>query len=149
MPETGGDTASARGSPSEPRRRRVLFVEDDPIVRQSLAETLARETQYDVHTAGDGEEAIRFLAVTPCDVIVSDLTMPGLSGCRLVQALQRAARNASLIVVSANDSGTADGPGLSFPGVVSYLVKPLRRKALLEAIANALSRMPGQSTSAC
>lgn len=149
MPDTRGETTGARGSPSEPPRRRILFVEDDPIVRQSLAQTLARERQYDVHTARDGEEAIRFLAATPCDVIVSDLTMPGLSGHQLVQALRRASRNASLIVVSANDSGAPDGPGLSIPGVVSYLVKPLRRKALLEAVANALARIPGQSTSAC
>jgi DNA-binding NtrC family response regulator len=146
MPETHGDATSARGSPIEPRRKRVLFVEDDPIVLQSLAKILARERQYDVHTARDGEEAIRFLAATPCDVIVSDLTMPGLSGHRLVQALQRASRNASVIVVSANDSGAPHGPELSFPGVVSYLVKPLRRRALLEAIANALSRIPGKST---
>jgi two-component system vancomycin resistance associated response regulator VraR len=148
MPETH-DTTSARGSPSEPRRKRVLFVEDDPIVLQSLAKTLVRERQYDVHTAHDGEEAIRFLAGTPCDVIVSDLTMPGLSGHRLVQALQKASRNASLIVVSANDSTTPDGLELSLPGVASYLVKPLRRKALLEAIASALSRIQGQPTAAC
>ena len=149
MPESRGDTSSARGSPRESRKRRVLFVEDDPVVRQSLANTLAREEQYDVHTARDGEEALRFLAATPCDVIVSDLTMPGLCGRELVQALQKASCNASLIVVSAKDSGTPDRPGLSLPGVVAYLVKPLRRKALIEAVANALSGLPGQSASPC
>jgi len=149
MPDSCGNTTNARGSPRESRRRCILFVEDDPVVRQSLASTLAREEQYDVHTARDGEEALRFLAATPCDVIVSDLTMPGLCGPALVQALQKASCNASLIVVSAKDSGTPDRPGPSLPGVVAYLVKPLRRKALLEAVANALSGFPGKSAPTC
>ena len=148
MPETSGSGPSSRGAPPAPHKRSVLFVEDDQAVRQSLAKTLARELQYDVHTVRNGEEAIRFLASNACDLIVSDLTMPGLSGSELVRALRSASRNASLIVISANDVRTLANPGV-LPGVVAYLVKPLRRKALIEAVAKALSGMPGESASAC
>src|SRR5262245_66665211 len=109
MPETEGSGPSSRDSPPAAHKRRILFVEDDPAVRQSLAKTFAREIQYDVHTARSGEEAIRFLASNRCDLIVSDLTMPGLSGPDLVQALRSASRNASLIVISANDVRTQIG----------------------------------------
>jgi DNA-binding response OmpR family regulator len=125
----------ARAHESRERAPVVLIVEDEKEFRRSLARALAKE-RYEVLTAGDAEEAIRLLSSTRCDLIVSDLTMPGLSGSQLVDALRRVSGGASVIVISAR--GAASGAA-SLRGVAAYLVKPLRRQVLLDAVASVLA----------
>ncbi len=63
--------------------KRVLIVDDDPSVRDSLAAFLI-DYDYEVLTAGSAEEALISLAKTPCDLAVVDLRLPGMSGDALI-----------------------------------------------------------------
>lgn len=60
-----------------PARLRVLIVDDEPAIRRALQRVLA---VHEVTTAADGQEAIALLAQREFDVILCDLTMPGVSG---------------------------------------------------------------------
>jgi len=75
-------------STAEPRRRRILVVDDQPVVAGLLAEVLAMEG-YEVDRAGNGREALEKLAAGSYDLIVSDLRMPELDGEGLFRELER------------------------------------------------------------
>lgn len=90
--------ASATGAAAAPEpaaapgpgaRLRVLVVDDEPDITEVLAEVLARDG-HDVATAADGEAALRALASGTCDVLVTDLRMPGLDGPGLLRRLAAA-----------------------------------------------------------
>jgi CheY-like chemotaxis protein len=55
---------------------RILFVEDDPLIREFIVEAL-REEGYDVIHACDGEEALAWCKRTAADVLVTDVRLPG------------------------------------------------------------------------
>jgi two-component system, cell cycle response regulator len=70
---------------------RVLIVDDDELVRARLA-ALLRTADFDVETAGSGEEALAILRQRQCQILLTDWQMPrmdGLSLCRIVRTEQR------------------------------------------------------------
>jgi PAS domain S-box-containing protein len=64
---------------ASPERRRVLVIDDEPMVRDVLARLLA--AHHDVTTAESGQAALAVMAGSTFDVIVCDVMMPGVSGC--------------------------------------------------------------------
>ena len=82
--------------------RRVLVVDDDPLIRRSLAEALA-EDGFDVTVAEDGERALAALHAAAPDVVLSDVRMPGLDGLALLDVLRRRASGVDVILMTAFD----------------------------------------------
>src|ERR1019366_2965208 len=80
----------------------VLLIDDDMVSREVLA-TVLTMGGYPVHTADDGESAIKLIASCVCEpgVILMDAQMPGLSGTALIKEL-RAASKATVVVISAS-----------------------------------------------
>jgi CheY-like chemotaxis protein len=80
----------------------VLLIDDDMVSREVVA-TVLTMGGYAVHTAVDGESALKLIATCECEpgVILMDAQMPGLSGAALMVKL-RAASKATLVVVSAS-----------------------------------------------
>jgi len=113
---------------------KVLIVDDEPSVRESLQEFFESEG-FEVATAGDGREALDQLAgdELPAAVIL-DLFMPVLNGNDVYEAMQKDARLAKVPVVIA----TSD-PSRAPEGAV-ILKKPLVLDRLLEVVKLATSR---------
>jgi two-component system cell cycle response regulator len=65
-----------------PRPCRVLVVDDDDVVRTSLSAMLKR-AHYDVEVAASGEEALRVMGITHCDIVLTDWQMPNMDGISL------------------------------------------------------------------
>jgi CheY-like chemotaxis protein len=80
----------------------VLLIDDDMVSREVLA-TVLTMGGFPVHTAVDGETALKMLADEECEpgVILMDAQMPGLSGTALIKEL-RAASDASVVTISAS-----------------------------------------------
>ena len=116
-------------------RRRVLLVDDDPLVLRTVARALTR-AGHAVECHGAATTALAALRGVPAraDVIVTDLTMPGQTGLDLVRALRAAGIGTPVILCSGYlDAPTAtDARGL---GVTQLLDKPVATAVLLEAIA--------------
>jgi len=73
---------------SDPTQRcRVLLVDDDETVRMQLA-ALLQMAGYDVYTAESGEEALRVLDKTPCQIVLTDWQMPDMDGLALCRNLR-------------------------------------------------------------
>lgn len=80
---------------------RVLFVDDDPILRDlygSIASDLKQ--QYEVFTASNGKEGVQMLQERTFDVVVSDLTMPGMDGVQFLGHVVRTQPDSARIIIS-------------------------------------------------
>ena len=69
---------------------RVLVVDDEPLTRTALANLLSQRTDVEkFQMAEDAEQALAALRTSPCDVLLLDIHMPGMSGLQMVEQLSR------------------------------------------------------------
>lgn len=121
---------------------RVLVVDDEPDFRASVRQVLEREG-YVVREAVDGGEALKRLTAETYDLAIVDLSMPGMTGLRLLESLRGAGRAAPpTIVVTAFGDWGSYAHALEL-GAVSFLSKPLGMGDLLREVARALAARPG------
>jgi two-component system response regulator MprA len=121
---------------------RVLVVEDDKAVRESLRRSL-EFNGYDVSLAGDGAEALAVIAAARPDVVVMDVMMPRLNGLEATKALRAAGNDVPIIVLTALDAVGDRVDGLD-AGADDYLTKPFALPELLARLRALLRRaVPG------
>ncbi|GAA4706481.1 response regulator transcription factor [Nocardioides conyzicola] len=119
-------------------RPRVLVVDDDKAVRESLRRSL-EFNGYDVSLAGDGAEALARIAATDPDVVVMDVMMPRLDGLEATKALRKAGNDLPIIVLTARDAVGDRVEGLD-AGADDYLTKPFALQELLARLRALLRR---------
>jgi DNA-binding response OmpR family regulator len=128
--------------------RTVLVVEDEPTVRETLAEALI-EDGLQVTTAGDGPQALeRYRADLP-DLVILDLMLPGMSGIEVCRVI-RAESPVPILMLTARDSELDKVLGLEL-GADDYVTKPFSLRELQARIRALLRRSDAtarQATSA-
>ncbi|WP_026875910.1 response regulator transcription factor [Jiangella gansuensis] len=117
---------------------RVLVVDDDPGVRESLRRSLAFNG-YDVQLATDGEEALRAVTADPPDAMVLDIMMPRLDGLATCRALRAAGNDLPILMLTARDEVSDRVSGLD-AGADDYLPKPFALEELLARLRALLRR---------
>jgi two-component system response regulator MprA len=131
-------------------KQRVLVVDDDKAVRESLRRSL-EFNGYDVSVASDGAEALAGLSAggptsTP-DVVVMDVMMPRLDGIETTRALRAAGNDVPILVLTARDAVGDRVEGLD-AGADDYLTKPFALQELLARLRALLRRSttpPGEA----
>jgi two-component system chemotaxis sensor kinase CheA len=109
----------------EPRKQRQrVLVADDSLTTRTLERYILEAAGYAVELAGDGAEALAILQERPCDVLVSDVEMPGLDGIELTARVRAEPllRDLPVILVTSLDSATDRERGLH-AGADAYIVK--------------------------
>ena len=129
-------------APIGPRMRagaRILVVDDDSDVRWVTVECL-REIGHFVAEADSGQAALTILhRGDPCDLLVMDVAMPGLSGRETVRLARQARSDLKVLFVT----GYADESGLEGEGCSDPLIKkPFKPAVLAEAVREALRQPP-------
>jgi excisionase family DNA binding protein len=137
----GGKTAAPRSSepPAEggaSRRPRVLVVDDEASIRDLLTKTLAL-ADYDVEAAPDGRAAVSRLRAGACDLLVTDLKMPGVDGLALIREARRLYPSLPVIIITAYSTEASAIEAIDL-GVNGYLTKPFRIARILSTAARAL-----------
>jgi len=125
---------TTRTAPVRTRRAgRVLIVDDNRDMREYLCRLL--ESDYEVESAGNGEEALACVKDRPPDLVLSDVMMPVLDGFGLLRALRENAgtRTLPVILLSARAGEEARVEGLD-AGASDYLVKPFTARELLARV---------------
>ncbi len=119
-------------------RPRVLVVDDDKAVRESLRRSL-EFNGYDVSLASDGAEALAGIANSDPDVVVMDVMMPRLDGLEATKALRKAGNDLPILVLTARDAVGDRVEGLD-AGADDYLTKPFALQELLARLRALLRR---------
>ena len=124
---------------------RVLIVDDHPLTQEALASLLTQHGFEIVGQAASGEEAIRQAAKQQPDLILLDLSMPGMSGLEALPELRRVAPGSDVIVLTA--SGTEENLLRAIRcGASGYLLKtepPQRIVEFLRGVVNGEAALSG------
>ena len=115
-------------------KKKLLLVDDDPTVRESLADLLTDEG-YEVTPASNGVEALDLAANMPVHLVLLDLNLPKKSGWDTLEGLARQNPQAPVIIITGQ-------PNQLFPALASgagaLMEKPLDLPKLLLAIRSLL-----------
>jgi two-component system, OmpR family, response regulator MprA len=139
---TVGDVSTgpvAQPVPQPGSQPRVLVVDDDRSVRESLRRSL-EFNGYAVTLASDGAEALASIAGRPPDALVIDVMMPRLDGIETTKALRTAGNDVPILVLTARDSVGDRVEGLD-AGADDYLTKPFALEELLARLRALLRRV--------
>jgi two-component system response regulator MprA len=117
---------------------RILVVDDEPAVRESLGRALRLEG-YDVQLAADGEEAVAAIGQSGPDAVVLDVLMPRLDGIAACRRLRAAGDRTPVLMLTARDAISDRVAGLD-AGADDYLVKPFALEELLARLRALLRR---------
>jgi len=115
----------------------ILVVEDELALRETLAYNLKREG-YRVDAVGDGHAAVEKARSTKPDLIILDITLPGLDGF-VVTRILRKELNVPILMLTARDEEIDSVLGLEI-GAVDYMTKPLSIRDLLARVKAMLRR---------
>jgi DNA-binding NtrC family response regulator len=118
--------------------RRVLIVDDEPLIRDTLSEYLAQEG-FDVSACGSGREALERAAETFFEVVLCDVQLPDLDGLELLDRLLRLSPASSVLLITAY--ATVENAIQAFQrGAHDYLMKPLLLDEVLAKIHRLLAQ---------
>lgn len=115
----------------------ILVVDDDDVIRDTLFELLTEE--HSCQTANTAEEALAKLASQSFDVVLTDISMPGLSGLELLNRVLRTYPGTPVIMIS-GISDEEQAQTLISRGAFDYLLKPFRLEVVEESVRRALKR---------
>ena len=117
-------------------RGRVLVVEDEAYVRESLVAVL-RAKGFDAEPAASAAEAVTLVGKAPVDLVLSDLRMPGTDGLELLRRLQSASPEIPVIILTGHGN-VASAVECLKAGASDYVLKPADPEALDVAVQRAL-----------
>lgn len=117
---------------------RILIVDDEPLITDSLSYSLKREG-FDIRAASDGAEGLQEVEDFQPDLIVLDIMLPGMSGFEFCRRL-RTSRTTPVIMLTARGEEIDRVLGLEV-GADDYLAKPFSFRELLARIRSLLRRV--------
>jgi EAL domain-containing protein (putative c-di-GMP-specific phosphodiesterase class I) len=135
-------TASAAGPEDAPpgvdapSRGLILLVDDEPAIARAYARTLGT-AGFTVVTATDGQEAAGAARDRNFDVIVSDITMPGMNGLELLRAVREHDLDVPFVLMTGGPAIDSAVRAMEY-GALRYLIKPVEPADLEEVITRAV-----------
>ena len=133
-------TIATRASVAE---RRILLVDDEPGLRQTLSDRLRKEG-YAVDTAANGDSALEAARNGHYDLIILDLNLPAKDGLQVCHELRREGRHVAVLMLTARDSIADKITGLK-SGADDYMTKPFASAELAARIEALLRRTRGDA----
>ncbi|HEX7173911.1 MAG TPA: response regulator [Pyrinomonadaceae bacterium] len=113
----------------------LLIVDDDEAVRDTLLDLFS--DNHLCHGAPTVETALSFLEVETYDVVLTDISMPGLSGVELLGIIRQRQPETPVIIIS-GISDPAHAEGLIKLGAFDYILKPFRLEQIEASVARAV-----------
>jgi len=138
--QAGTETLTAGGASAVPHgnSQRILVLDDETALTAVLQKTLQR-LEYHVTTINQASEAIRLVRENPArfDLVITDLTMPEMSGLEVARQLRAIRPDLPVILVSGY-SVSVDADRLREAGICERLDKPVSPSVLAEVLARVL-----------
>jgi two-component system response regulator PhoP len=124
---------------------RLLVIEDDDTLRESLAAQLA-DAGYAVEQAADGREGLYFAMEYPVDLAIIDLGLPEVSGLDIIREAREKGKTYPILILTARDRWQDKVDGLS-AGADDYVVKPFHFEEVGARVHALLRRSGGWASS--
>jgi response regulator RpfG family c-di-GMP phosphodiesterase len=116
-------------------RSRILIVDDEPEITSILHDLFSG--QHDCTTAGSAEEAIEQVRMNTYDLVISDITMPGMSGLELIPRVKSMSPNTVVVMVSGMQTVESAIDALRL-GAFDYVMKPFDLRQVEAVVKRAL-----------
>ena len=113
----------------------ILVVDDDDIIRETLCELLSLD--HACQTADTAEDALAKLEAQAFDVVLTDVSMPGLSGLELLNRVVQLYPGTPVIIISGL-SDQEQAQSLIGLGAFDYLLKPFRLEVVEDSVRRAI-----------
>src|SRR5258707_3445327 len=125
---------------------KILIVEDETTLAETLAENLAEEG-YEVLRAADGENGLALIRATLPDLIVLDIMLPALDGLSVCRIIRKDATTSHIPIIMLTARGTEVDKIVGMEsGADDYIVKPFGLGEFLARVRAVMRRMPGRAT---
>lgn len=117
----------------------ILIVDDEPLTRQGIKRTLENwgGGAIQIIIAANGEEAINVMKEQKINILLTDIRMPKMTGLAMLEMIKQQNKPPVVIVISAYSEFEYAQEALKL-GVVNYLLKPISKKKLIEAVEQAI-----------
>jgi len=118
---------------------KVLVVDDEPNILLSL-EFLMEQAGFDVFTAGDGETALEVIQLEHPDLVLLDISLPGISGFDVLEKIRSSDdfKKLQVIMLTAHGREIEREKGLAL-GADDYITKPFSTQTLVNKVRHLLS----------
>jgi DNA-binding response OmpR family regulator len=128
-------------------RRRVLIIEDDEDIANSIRYNLEREGTFDVRIAGTGEDGLKEIQRAAPALVLLDINLPLMSGFELCRRLRRDEETSRIpiLVLTARTDESDRVLGLQL-GADDYVVKPFSMRELVARVHAVLRRTEGEAS---
>lgn len=131
-----GHRGAGDGQPS--RRRRIIFVDDEPNILAGLRRMLRyKRDEWDMLFADGGDQALQMLEQAPADLVVSDMRMPGMDGAQLLAQVRRRYPATARMILSGHADRTSIISGIG--PTQQFLAKPVEVDVLIAALERVLA----------
>lgn len=116
---------------------RILIVEDHPTMREAMRLVLEGEG-FDIDEASDGAQALSAVHQEPPDLVLLDMSIPGVSGPDVLAAVKRDPTTSEVRVIVVTATGEEGRAAAMAGGADHYFTKPFSPIALLQAVEEVL-----------
>ena len=123
----------------EPREKKVkiLVVDDEQGPRESMRMILKDE--YEVYTAGNGEEALKKMMEHQVDIVAMDIKMPKTNGLQLLQNIKKSVPDVEVFLITGFPSVSTAVEAIQ-AGAYDYVIKPFDRDAVQAVVKRGINR---------
>ena len=117
---------------SETRSKRILIVDDEPLITEVLGEHF--KVDYEVETALNGTDALTAILRTRPDIVLLDINMPRMNGVEVLRDIKQIDETIAVIMVTANEQISLAAEALK-SGAFGYVPKPFDFRYLDHMVA--------------
>lgn len=113
--------------------KKILIVDDAMFMRKSIRKILSEGGYANVEEARDGDEAIAMFGEYSPDLVLLDITMPGISGLEVLEEILRQDEDAAVVMCSAMGQETVIQKAIVM-GARDFIVKPFKKDEFLRIV---------------
>ena len=122
---------------TEAQKPRLLIAEDEEVLRGSLVGHLSDELDIEIVEAASGDEALEKFEQQECDAILTDISMPGMSGLEFVQKIREKGYDTPFLILTAYKNGDNLTDALRL-GAKEFLEKPVNFEEMTTVVRGTL-----------
>ncbi|MDY6903107.1 MAG: response regulator [Thermodesulfobacteriota bacterium] len=122
---------------------KILIVDDSPVARKMLKNSIPKDKGYEIFEATDGRDGIKKYQILRPQVVFMDLTMPDVDGYKALEEIRKLDKNAMVIVTTADVQPKSISNVMEL-GAFTLLKKPAKAQIIEEALSKAEMALKGE-----